>query len=481
MYGVVQFRNGRSSLTGPFRHILLKTTTTIITANTNTVHSSPFFHHRCSNNFAVKQQQGFQVANFHHHGCFVCELNSSSKILLGSNTTTKPLKFKASSADPNSKNAEAGGGSENKKKTNNRLLFNLTLGFSLAMIALMQYIKYHEAIDPDANNDNWKLLTCSSEVQQSDVSTVKYSLYTTRYHFTMHEFVAMSSNSYITKVEDTERGENLIVLYNPTKLTQQTKQHIESLFSTSLRNTFLIVLPNTEHTLFFGDYYHDYCYKADALNQKNTRVLFLCQKDAKDMFIELARKNIVSRKETSVTTVVNIDPELFMEFGRFSAVSKKEQARDKRKNIVDLVAKHFTIIRMKGIDTRVEESLLYHKASKFLCACDLIMNLEIHTPQNPIVKLKHEQFEPYVLKYSRHYQFAKEMDAPYIDQNMLLDISTIRECLNQAVTLPWNGVGMAHGSTIMIEDTPEGRKREEELKQKWLSSWELKFSASSDQ
>ncbi|KAG2379272.1 hypothetical protein C9374_007411 [Naegleria lovaniensis] len=418
-------------------------------------------------------------AHFHHHSFIALNSsNNSSKILLKNTTVgttpTKPLKFKASSSDPN--NSSSKGDSKSKPKSN--FFFNLTLGCSLAIFALMQYVNYHEDLDPDANNDDWKLLFSSLEGEQdpSNHTKVKYSVFTKRHHFKMNEFIAMSSNSYITQVQDEEGGENLIVLYNPIKLTEQTKQHLNSLFSPNLRNTFVIVLPNTEHTSFFGDYYHDYCYK-EASKKHNARVLFLCQKDAKDMFIELARKNIVVRKETPVTAEINIESDLFMEFGRFSAVSKKETARDQRKEIVDLVTKHFEIIRVKGIDPRVEESLLYHKASKTLMACDLIMNLEGHTAQDPIIKLKRPQYEPYVLKYSRHFKFGKEMDAPYLDKNMLHDIPKIRESLNQAVRLPWNGVGMAHGNTIVIENTPEGRKREEELKQKWLSSWESKFTA----
>ncbi|EFC43026.1 predicted protein [Naegleria gruberi] len=389
-------------------------------------------------------------------------------------TPTKPMKFKASDSqkkkEENSSSSSSDSNEKAEPRPKSKVMLNVAICFAVATGFLLQYTKYHEMIDESANDGALKLLT-SSEGSNDE----EYALYTNRHHFCMSDLVAISSNSFIAKVE--EKDANLIVVYNPTHLNESTKKNVDGLLSQSKSNTMVVILPNHEHHKFFGDYFYEYVFKPSRDNLPAPRVLFICQKDARERFQEEARKNVIVRKEISVDTVVNIDPELFMEFGRFAGVSKKEQAKDLRKPVVDLVSRHFDIIRFRGLDTSVEEALLYHRKSGFIVSCDLMMNLkgnqriDENNREKAIIRLRQPELEPYVIKYSRFFNFADTMNIPFVDDKLFTERDKIQKSLEFITNLKWNGVVMAHGDPILITN----EEQEKDLKQMWLNTWKSKM------
>ena len=410
--------------------------------------------------------------------------SNTQKMLLKNTTVgttpTKPLKFKASDGDPKKEEKP-----ETREKVNpSNKLFNVVVCLALATAMFLQFTKYHEAIDTDANDGSLTVVLDGKDEEE------EYTIYTNRHHFCMRDLIAISSNSFVTRVQEVNKKgerENLVVVYNPTKLDSTLKQKIDSLFLPDSRNSLVILLPNQEHRLFFADYYYEFVFnpsKSDSKSELTPRVLFLCGKDEKDTFVEEARKNIVMRKEISVTTVVDVDSNLFMEYGRFAGVSKRSETKDSRKDLVDLVARHFSIYKVRGLDNQLAEAFLYHKKSGFIMACDLIMNM-VPKPEvegetsKPIIALKEKDLEPYVIKYARYFDFGGELDVPVLDKRFILNTEKIKQSVDEITSLPWGGVGMAHGDYILLSNcaTEEERKaREEALKEKWRNSWEKRLT-----
>ncbi|KAL9655522.1 hypothetical protein ABK040_002189 [Willaertia magna] len=350
--------------------------------------------------------------------------------LNNNNSNNKNYKFKASLSE--SKDNE---GFKGFKPNQSKLL--ITLFFSTLLI--IQFSKYHEDINEKENLKSLQLLLSSNQKvdkfttentqentqENGDKLTIEeeYEIYTNRHHFKMMGYIAMSGNSFYFKLKNLKNNKIVLVIYNPTKITEIVKQ---DLFENLLQNNNLnnnelkkevdivVILPNIEHRLFFSDYYYEFVinlqnnlnqfYKPSLQNSlqqqsENNNLpkinfLTIVPNEMKEECIKNIKKNISNEYlslSDSFKNSLKIDPLKIMELNEFlnfntttntiSGNNKNDEKNDEKdgmKELVEMMKRKFTFFQFNGFDKQLRDIVMYHKDSKFICFCDLFLNFDIN-------------------------------------------------------------------------------------------------------
>ena len=285
------------------------------------------------------------------------------------------------------------------------------------------YAKQTEKVTHENFND--KAFTCvHTDGKKKEI------LSTYRHHFQMAmPPIAMSSNMCVVNM-----GKSDLMVYNPVELTDTVKNEFKR-----LGNVKLIILPNSSHLKYAGQYLKYFILDNDG---KTEKPFFYCPYPNKDAVID----NIFSKLSGEYPNLKRQDIAKHIYTLPSDNNTTPREWPQEWKN-------QFELQVVTGVS--LNEVIMFHKTTKTLIACDLIMDW-----REPItIKTDRPNHTPVSAHYAKLIGlYGEGPTIPKSFRPMMHDKELTTKEFSNIYRWDWEHIVMAHGNNLISQNEEQARK-----------------------